>query len=116
MAFVVRGSKRQLFYCPDIDEWQSWQYDLRTFVTGMNVALLDGCFYSADELPDRDLGQIPHPLVKETVKRIKGVACEVRFIHLNHSNPLLKANSAEQAWLTKQGFDIGRFGERWQLG
>ncbi len=115
LAFVVRSSNQQLFYCPDIDAWDQWAYDLRTFVIGMNVALLDGSFFSPAELPGRDIRQIPHPLVTDTARRLKGVACEVHFIHLNHSNPLLNADSSEYAWLTAQGFDVGQLGQRWVL-
>jgi len=114
LAFVVRGPARRLFYCPDIDTWDRWEHDLRTFVTGMDVALLDGAFFSADELPGRDLSQIPHPLVTDTAERLAGVDCDVRLIHLNHSNPLHRPGS-ERDWLAARGIGIGVFGERWSL-
>jgi pyrroloquinoline quinone biosynthesis protein B len=114
LAFVVRGPARRLFYCPDIDAWDHWEHDLRRFVAGMDVALLDGTFFSRDELPGRDLGQIPHPLVTDTVKRLAGVDCDVRLIHLNHSNPLHRPGP-ERDWLATQGIKIGAFGARWRL-
>jgi pyrroloquinoline quinone biosynthesis protein B len=115
MAFVVRGARRQLFYCPDIDTWDKWEYELDSFVAEMDVALLDGCFFSADELPGRKFNEIPHPLVTDTVSRLAGVEGEVRLIHLNHSNPL-HAAGAERKWLIEQGFKVGSFGEKWVLG
>jgi len=115
VAFVVHGSARQLFYCPDIDAWQNWEHDLRAFVSGMDIALLDGSFFSADELPGRDLSEIPHPLVTDTVERLAGVVCDVRLIHLNHTNPLL-APGPERNWLAAQGMRVGAFGDRWELG
>ncbi len=114
LAFVVRGSARQLFYCPDIDTWDRWDYDLRHFVAGMDVALLDGTFFSADELPGRDLSEIPHTLVTDTAERLAGVDCHVRLIHLNHSNPL-HALGPERDWLAARGIGVGDFGERWVL-
>jgi pyrroloquinoline quinone biosynthesis protein B len=115
LAFVVRGPARQLFYCPDIDAWDNWDLDVRSFVIEMDVALLDGTFFSSAELPGRDLGEIPHPLVTDSVERLAGVDCDVRFIHLNHSNPL-HTPGPEWDWLTAQGFGVGAFGARWQLG
>jgi pyrroloquinoline quinone biosynthesis protein B len=115
VAFVVRGPARHLFYCPDIDTWQGWEQDVRDFVSRMDVALLDGTFFSADELPGRDMSEVPHPLVTDTVERLAGVACDVRLIHLNHTNPLLVPGS-EREWLAAQGIGVGAFGDRWKLG
>lgn len=115
VAFVVHGSTRQLFYCPDIDAWSDWEHDLRGFVETMDVALLDATFFSADELPDCTMSKVPHPLVTDTVERLAGVNCDVRFIHLNHTNPLL-ASGFEREWLAAQGFCVGVFGDRWALG
>lgn len=115
LAFVVRGPNRRLFYCPDIDGWDAWEPDLRTFVAEMDVALLDGCFFSSDELPNRELSQIRHSLMTDTAARLSGVDCEVCLIHLNHSNPL-HADGLERAWLIDQGLQVGAFGKRWDLG
>ena len=114
MAFVVQGPARGLFYCPDIDGWDGWDRDLKCLVSGLDVALLDGTFYSAGELPGRDLSQIPHPLVIDTAQRLAGVNCEVRLIHLNHSNPLY-APGLERAWLEAKRIGVGALGDRWRL-
>ncbi len=114
LAFIVRGPARRLFYCPDIDAWDRWEHDLRRFVTQMDIALLDGTFFSAGELPGRDLSEIPHPLVTDTVERLAGVDCDVQMIHLNHSNPLHQAGP-ERDWLAAQGISVGSFGTRWEL-
>jgi pyrroloquinoline quinone biosynthesis protein B len=115
LAFVVSGPTRRLFYCPDIDTWDEWEYDLRQFVADMDVALLDGTFFSAGELPGRDLSQIPHSLATDTAERLAGVNCDVRLIHLNHSNPLHRSGP-ERDWLEARGIHVGTFGERWRLG
>ncbi len=114
LAFVVRGPARRLFYCPDVDAWDRWERDLRAFVAGMDIALLDGTFWSADELPGRDRAEIPHPLGTDTAERLAGVDCDVRLIHLNHSNPLL-APGPERDWLAAQGLGLGAQGDRWRL-
>jgi len=114
LSFVVRGPSRRLFYCPDIDGWDLWQHDLRSFVADMDVALLDGTFFSGDELPGRDLRLIPHPLARDTADRLAGVDCDVRLIHLNHSNPLHQPGP-ERDWLAARGLGVGMTGDRWSL-
>jgi len=114
LAFLVQGPARKLFYCPDVDAWERWDRDLRRFLSGVEIALLDGTFFEAGELPGRDLDEIPHPLATDTARRLAGVACDVRLIHLNHSNPLLEPGP-ERAWLAAQGIGVGTFGDRWVL-
>jgi pyrroloquinoline quinone biosynthesis protein B len=118
LAFVARGTVRdpgrQLFYCPDIDTWERWDRDLRRFLSSMDVALLDGTFFSAGELPGRDIAQIPHPLATDTAGRLAGVDCAVHLVHLNHTNPLHRPGP-ERDWLAARGLGVGTFGARWRL-
>lgn len=115
LAFLIHGPRRTLFYCPDIDRWELWRSDLREFLDRVELALVDGCFFSGEELPGRDLRLIPHPLVTDTVARAHGTSCALRFIHLNHTNPLLRS-SPERRWVEEQGFGVAQQGERWELG
>jgi pyrroloquinoline quinone biosynthesis protein B len=115
LALVVHGPTRRLFYCPDIDAWDKWEHNLRDFVAGMDVALLDATFFNGDELGDRDLNEIPHPLATDTAEQLAGVDCDVRLVHLDHTNPLL-APGPERDWLAAQGIGVGTFGQRWVLG
>jgi hypothetical protein len=48
-------------------------------------------------------------------ERLAGVDCDVRLIHLNHSN-LLHRLGPERDWLAAQGIGVGVFGARWSLG
>ncbi len=114
IGFVVRGPTRQLLYLPDIDGWDQWNRSLPETISTVEVALLDGTFFSADELPGRDLARIGHPLVTDTVARLKNITADVRFIHLNHSNPLHR-HGPERARLEGKGFKVGEAGDRWEL-
>ena len=114
LAYVVRGPQRRLFYCPDIDGWDRWSRDLGQVAGEVDVALLDGTFFSADELPGRDVAQIPHPLATDTAERLAGADNEVHLIHLNHSNPLLRPGP-ERDWLAARGVGVGTVGMHWQL-
>jgi pyrroloquinoline quinone biosynthesis protein B len=115
LAFLVSGPRRRLLYCPDIDAWDRWDRDLRGLVSEIEIALLDGTFFGAAELPGRDLTQVPHPLVTDTAERLAAVDCDVRLIHLNHTNPLLRPGP-ERDWLQTQGIAVGTCGDRWFLG
>lgn len=114
LAFIIAGPTRRLFYCPDIDSFEPFPGGLLAFLQQIDLALLDGTFFSADELPGRDLREIPHPLVRDTVALLRGSPCESYFIHLNHSNPLLD-DGPERAWLRARGFDAADRGARWAL-
>jgi pyrroloquinoline quinone biosynthesis protein B len=106
VAFIVRGPSRSILWLPDIDKWEKWETPLEDVLARVDVAYLDGTFFTADELPGRDLREIPHPLISETVARLKDapLRAKVRFIHLNQSNPLLREK--------REGVDVARDGER----
>jgi pyrroloquinoline quinone biosynthesis protein B len=92
VAFLIRGPSRTILWLPDIDKWEKWETPLESVLARADVAYLDGTFFTAGELPGRDLREIPHPLISETVERLKDspLRHRVRFIHLNQSNPLLR--------------------------
>ncbi len=117
VGFVARGSDgmRSLLYLPDIDAWDGWDRPVREVVASVSVALLDGSFFDPAELPGRDISKIGHPLVTDTVARLRGLTTDVRFIHLNHSNPLHQPGR-ERTWLQAQGsFSVGAAGDSWDL-
>jgi len=114
VAFVIEGPEKRVFYCPDIDSWDDWDRDVREFVSGMDIALLDGTFSGPDDLEGREVRDVPHPLVADTVERIEGVECDVHLIHLNHTNRLLGAGSAADL-ICSSGIMVGADGDRFPL-
>ena len=58
---------------------------------------------------------IPHPLVVDSMQRLAPIARErpglIRFIHLNHTNPLLHDEVLVDR-LAADGFGLARMGER----
>lgn len=115
MAFRVDGPQQSLFYCPDIDDWERWEQPLPALLSQVDVALLDGAFFSPAEIPGRNIAEIPHPLATDTAERAAGSACDVRLIHLNHTNPLWD-DGPQRAWVAERGVGVGRTGDRWLLG
>jgi pyrroloquinoline quinone biosynthesis protein B len=114
VGFRVRGPSRSLLYVPDIDKWERWERRIEQEAAAVDVALLDGTFAAADEIPGRSLAEIPHPLVGETVKRLHPLpeGKRVLFIHLNHTNRLLWAPGMPSS---APGFAIAEDGQELAL-
>ncbi len=90
VGYRVAGPKRRVLFIPDIDKWSRWERQLADEVAGVDVALVDGTFESAAEIPGRTQKEIPHPLIAETLAAVPGpLRSRLRFIHLNHTNRLL---------------------------
>jgi pyrroloquinoline quinone biosynthesis protein B len=119
LAFVVTGPSCKLLFLPDIDRWESLQPPIERLVQEVDVSLIDGSFYSAEELPGRDMSKIPHPPISETIERLQKVADrgdrQLVFIHLNHSNLLLDADGKRLAALRARGYERGEEGMRFPL-
>jgi pyrroloquinoline quinone biosynthesis protein B len=121
MAFLLRGPKRTLLYVPDTDSWRAWPRPLLQVIADekVDIALLDGTFYSPDELPDRDVTKIKHPLVTDSMDLleplVKAGRLRVYFTHLNHSNPALDAGSPARQAIEGRGFRVLAEGEDFEL-
>ncbi|HUC44732.1 MAG TPA: MBL fold metallo-hydrolase [Candidatus Sulfotelmatobacter sp.] len=119
VGYRIEGPRRTLLYVPDTDGWSAWDPPLTRALEGCDVALLDGTFGSADELPGRDVSKIGHPLIGDTMRlleepvRSKRVA--VYFTHLNHSNDTVDPKSAAAERVRAAGFAIAAEGQRFPL-
>lgn len=116
-AIVVRGENKSILFLSDHDTWKETLdahgcETIREFLAKLNVdiALLDGTFWSGDELQGRDMNVVPHPTVQESLQRL-GVKLEedpqIVFFHLNHTNPLHNLDSEEYRAVTALGWDVG---------
>jgi len=115
VAWRIDGPHRNLLYLPDTEPWERWARPVDEVLAGVDVALLDGTFYSLDELPGRSISQIGHPLMTSTMDllaaRVREGGLRVLFTHLNHSNPALEPGSAARTALEERGFAILAEGE-----
>lgn len=117
LAFVIRGPRKTLLYVPDTDSWTAWPKPLTDVLRDekVDVALLDGTFYSPDELPDRDVTKIKHPLITATMDLleplVKAGRVRVYFTHLNHSNPAFEKDGAARRAIEARGFRVAEEGE-----
>lgn len=110
VGYEVEGPTRRLLYVPDIDGWDSFVPpgggSTLEYLDGFDVLVLDGTFFSDDELPTRDLAEIPHPRIQESMVRFAALGSRVVFTHLNHSNPVAMRDSDARRSLDRHGFRV----------
>lgn len=119
VGFRIQGPNKSALFIPDIDKWEKWDTDLREIIQNVDYALIDGSFFSAGELPGRDMSEIPHPSVHESMSFLaplpKKEKSKVYFIHFNHTNPLLIEGSEAQREVEARGFRFAVEGLRLNL-
>ena len=120
VAFVIKGPNRSVFFVPDIDDWDKWADEsynsLESQVSSADLSYLDATFFDDHELPGRDMSQIPHPRVSDTIERLQYLPfsdrANVRFIHINHTNPLRDPRSDASGYVDRQQFGVAKRGDR----
>jgi pyrroloquinoline quinone biosynthesis protein B len=110
MAYLIKGPNKSLFYVPDTDTWDTWTTPLPEVLKDVDYALLDATFYSPDELPDRDVKKIKHPLATVSLDLLEPLVkkgrLKVYFTHMNHSNPALDRDGAARKHIESRGFHV----------
>lgn len=113
VGFRISNGRRAALFLPDINKWQLWERDLREELAKVDHAFLDATFFNADELPNRDMSEIPHPFVVETMELFKDLPnsekVKIKFIHFNHTN-LLNWDKKSIQEVRETGFDIAEEG------
>lgn len=108
VGFEITGRNKTAVFIPDIDKWKLWNRDLKELIKRVDYALLDATFYKNGEIPNRDMSEIPHPFVEETIKLLEDLPAKekakVIFVHFNHTNPLIRKNSAQRREVLRKGF------------
>jgi len=119
VGYRIMGENSSLVFIPDIDKWDKWHQSIFQLVLNTDIALLDGTFYSQDEIPNRDMSEIPHPFIIESMNTLFDLSTtnrnKVHFIHLNHSNPAMKKNGAAYNFIRSKRFNVASEGDRFNL-
>ena len=119
VGYLIKGGLRSALFLPDIDKWEKWDKKIEDLIRNVDYAFIDGTFYDGSEIPHRNMNEIPHPFVVETLERFKNLKKmdkkKVYFIHLNHTNPLLKASNKITKEIIKRGYNIARTGMKFDL-
>ena len=117
-AYQIIGKNKKALFIPDIDKWQKWDKNIIELVQEFDYLLLDATFYESAEI-NRDISEIPHPLVTETMNLLKELTQEdknkVYFIHMNHTNLMLDPESELSKLVISKGFNIARLGQKLYL-
>lgn len=118
VGFRVETTEKSLLFIPDIDKWPLWERSILTEVARVDAALLDATFYQEGELPNRNMSEIPHPFVAETMTLFSSVPAaekrKIKFIHFNHTNPLILEGPERDA-VKKLGYEVATEGEKIDL-
>ena len=117
-GYIIKGKNKKALFIPDIDKWEKWDRDLSKLVKEFDFLLIDATFYDSKEI-NRDISEIPHPLVTETIDLLSGLDLKNRnkvyFIHMNHTNMMLNPDSDLSKLVTSKGFNIARLGQKLYL-
>jgi pyrroloquinoline quinone biosynthesis protein B len=119
VGYYITGPNKTALFIPDIDKWQKWDKDIEVEIAKVDYALLDATFFANGEIPNRDMSEIPHPFVAESMQLFKDLSPEdknkVTFIHFNHTNPLLNLNSEAAKQVKANGFNVAYRGMKINL-
>ncbi|PQB06051.1 pyrroloquinoline quinone biosynthesis protein PqqB [Aureitalea marina] len=115
VGYMISGPEKTALFIPDIDKWDRWERSIVDLIKEVDIAFLDATFYHGDEIQVRDISQIPHPFIEESMELFKGLSAEdkskVNFIHFNHTNPVLNLNSIQYQTVLGNGFSIAQLND-----
>ena len=124
-AFVLRGKEHSVLFLPDHDSWDQTlaahsASSIREWLKEIEVthALLDGTFWSGDELQGRDMSVVPHPTIQDSLSRLgerQSGDPEIYFTHFNHTNPVYREGGSEYQKIIQLGWKVSTEGQRINL-
>ena len=119
VGYKIIGPNKSALFIPDIDKWDKWDKVILDEIKKVDYAFLDATFYSGKEINNRDISQIPHPFIIESLENFKELNQQeknkVVFIHFNHTNPVIDPDSYEAKTVTGLGFKIGKINDVFEL-
>lgn len=119
VGYLIKGPNKKALFIPDIDKWEKWSRSIGSLIKQVDFAFIDGTFYDGKELEGRNMSEIPHPFIVETMERFKHLSesekRKIFFIHLNHTNPALNKNSEEYNTIQEKGFRVAELHQVFHL-
>ncbi len=119
VGYSITGPNKSALFIPDIDKWAKWEKNIVEEIAKVGYAFLDGTFYDAEEINHRDISEIPHPFIIESMDLFKDLPVteknKIYFIHFNHTNPLLNPESKQTLQVENNGFHIARIHDVFSL-
>ena len=99
VGYRIEGPRRKAIFIPDIDRWEKWDRSIREIADTVDLAFLDGTFASPTEI-NRNIDEIPHPMMSRTRELLRGTRARLWFIHINHTNAELEAADVVREGMT----------------
>jgi pyrroloquinoline quinone biosynthesis protein B len=99
VGYRIEGPRRSALFIPDIDRWEKWERSIRDVANTTDLAFLDGTFASPTEV-NRNIDEIPHPMMSRTRELLRGARARLWFIHINHTNAELDAADVVREGMT----------------
>lgn len=119
VGFRIQGPHKTALFIPDIDKWHLWERSIKEEIRQVDLAFLDATFYQNGEVGNRDMSEIPHPFVEESMTLFADLPqaekAKIHFIHMNHTNPLLQADSPERTDVIAAGYQVAQEGKQFEL-
>lgn len=114
VGYKIISSNKKILFIPDIDKWEQWERDIKAEITQVDVAFLDATFFKNGEVGNRDMSEIPHPFVEESMHLFDDLPAsektKVHFIHFNHTNPILQEQHSAKKEVLEKGYNIAEEG------
>ncbi|MDC1451577.1 MBL fold metallo-hydrolase [Vicingaceae bacterium] len=119
VGYKIQGPNKNALFIPDIDKWEKWERNIVAEIEQVDFAFLDATFFDGVELNNRDISEIPHPFIIESLEQFKGMTSankkKVIFIHFNHTNPVIDSTSSAYKTVINKGFRIAQMNEQFEL-
>ena len=119
VGYKIYGPNKTALFIPDIDKWYLWEKSIIDEIKQVDYAIIDATFYDSKEVNYRDISEIPHPFVTESMDLFDSIDIKeknkIYFIHLNHTNPLINKDSDQYKLVRNKGYNVAEEGMKLNL-
>ena len=119
VGYKIYGPNKTALFIPDIDKWYLWEKSIIDEIKQVDYAIIDATFYDSKEVNYRDISEIPHPFVTESMDLFDSIDIKeknkIYFIHLNHTNPLINKDSDQYKLVRSKGYNVAEEGMKLNL-
>ena len=119
VGYKIYGPNKTALFIPDIDKWYLWEKSIVDEIKQVDYAIIDATFYDSEEVNYRDISDIPHPFVTESMDLFDSIDIKeknkIYFIHLNHTNPLINKDSDQYKLVRSKGYNVAEEGMKLNL-
>ncbi len=119
VGYRIEGPNKKALFIPDIDKWEKWERSIVQEIRNVDYAFLDATFFDGNELNLRDMSQVPHPFVVESMDLFESLSAadkkKIHFIHFNHTNALLDEESVQYNTVLEKGFGVSDVYQMFEL-